>query len=60
MMGQSSSSLVLSVIKTEAPLDCDESGLAKIFHCNNMENELKSCHNKTNLIFHGCGISEYC
>ena len=22
--------------------------LAKIFYCNNMENELRSCHNKTN------------
>ena len=44
--GQSSSSFVPSVIKTEVPLDCDD--LAhKIFCCNNMENELKSYHNKT-------------
>ena len=44
MMGQSSSSLVLSAIKTEVPLDSDDPAL--IFYCNNMENELKSCHNK--------------
>ena len=47
MRGESSSSLVLSVIKTETPLDCDDL-LTKIFCCNNMENELKSCHNMTN------------
>ena len=47
MMGQSSSSLVLNVIKTEVPLDCDDP-VTKIFYCSNMENELKSCHNKTN------------
>ena len=42
--GESSSSLVLSVIKTEVPLDCDELANKKIFYCNNMENELKSRH----------------
>ena len=47
VMGQSSSSLVLSVIKTEVSLDCDDPS-TKIFYCSNMENELKSCHNKTN------------
>ena len=45
MMGQSSSSLVLSAIKTEVPLDSDDPAL-KFFYCNNMENELKSCYNK--------------
>ena len=39
--GESSASLVLSVIKTEVPLDGDE--LA-----NNLENELESCYNKIN------------
>ena len=47
VMGQSSSSLVLSVIKTEVSLDSDDPAL-KFFYCSNMENELKSCHNKTN------------
>ena len=47
--GQSSSSLVLSVIKTEVPLDCDDlTGSTNIFYCSNMENEFKSCHKKTN------------
>ena len=45
-MGQSSSSFVLGVIKTKVPLDCDDP--TKIFYCDSMENELKSCHNKTN------------
>ena len=40
---ESSSSLVLSVIKTEMLLDCDD--LAD--YCNNLENEFQSCHNKT-------------
>ena len=49
VMEQSSSSLVLSVIKTEVHLDCDDpTRPTKIFYCSNMENELKSCHNKTN------------
>ena len=47
VMGQSSSPLVLSVIKTETPLDCDDPAY-QIFYCNNMENEMRSCHNKTN------------
>ena len=42
VMGQS---VVLSEIKTEVSLDCDDQRI-KIFYCNNMENELKSCHNK--------------
>ena len=42
VMGQSSSSLVLSAIKTEV-----DPAYQKIY-CNNMENELRSCHNKTN------------
>ena len=46
--GQSSSSLVPSVIKTEVPLDCDDTVLTKTFYCRNTENELKSYHNKTN------------
>ena len=46
VMGQSSSSLVLSVIKTEVPL----TQRMKIFYCNNIENELKSCHNRINWI----------
>ena len=36
VMGQSSSSLVLSAIKTEVPLDNDDPAY-KIFYCNNME-----------------------
>ena len=42
VMGQSSSSLVLSAIKTDVSLDSDDPG-NKIFHCSNMKNELKSC-----------------
>ena len=45
--GQSSSSFVPSVIKTNAPLDCDDFA-RKDLYCNNMENELKSYQNKTN------------
>ena len=46
VMGQSSSSLMLSVIKTQVLFYCDD--LAnKIFYCSNMEYELKSYHNKT-------------
>ena len=48
VMGQSSSSLVLSVIKTEVPLDCDDPAYQD-FYCTNMENELRSCHNNVNL-----------
>ena len=47
VMGQSISSLVLSAIKTEVLLDSDDPAY-KIFCCHNMENELRSCHNKTN------------
>ena len=47
LMGQSSSSLVLSAIKTEVPLDNDDPAY-KTFSCNNLKNELRSCHNKTN------------
>ena len=39
--GQSSSSFVPSVIKTEVPLGGDDRA-RKIFYFNNMENELKS------------------
>ena len=45
--GESRSSLVLSVIKTEV-LFIVMTQPTKIFYCNNMENELKSCHNNTN------------
>ena len=48
VMGQSSSSLVLSAIKTEVPLGNDDPANKIFFYCNNMENELTSCHNKTN------------
>ena len=47
--GQSSSSLVLSAIKTEVPLDSDDPAY-NFFYCYNMENELRSCHNKTNWV----------
>ena len=47
VMGQSSSSIVLSAIKTEVLLDSDDPACKKIF-CNNMKNELRSCHNKIN------------
>ena len=46
--GQSSSSFVPSVIKTEVPLESDDRVHKEIFYCNNTENELKSYHNKTN------------
>ena len=46
VMGQSSSSLVLSVIKTE-DFWIVMTWSTKIFYCCNMVNELKSCHNKT-------------
>ena len=45
--GQSNSSFVPSVIKTDVPLDCDDLA-PKIFYCNSTENELKSYHNKIN------------
>ena len=48
--GQSSSSLVLSVIKTEVPLDCDDPANQDLLLQNSMENELKSCHNKKNCV----------
>ena len=48
VMGQSSSSLVLSAIKTEVPLGNDDPAYKIFFYCNNMENELTSCHNNTN------------
>ena len=48
--GQSSSSFVPSVIKREVPLDCDDFSRKDLLLCNNMENELKSCHDKTNLV----------
>ena len=40
-------SIVLSEIKTEFPLDCDDPANQDL-HCNNMKTEKKSCHNKTN------------
>ena len=45
--GQSSSSFMPSVIKTVRAFGLMMTLLAKIFHCNNMENEFKSYHNKT-------------
>ena len=41
-------SIVLSAIKTEVLLDCDDPVPTKIFYWSNIENELESCHNKTN------------
>ena len=47
VMGQSSSSLVLSVIKTEVPLDCDDP--ANKDHLLQQYGErIESCHKKTN------------
>ena len=46
VMGQSSSSLVLSVIKTEVPLDC-VTWPTRIFYCNDMKNESNCFHKKT-------------
>ena len=48
MRGQSSSSFVPSVIKTNIPLNCDDTVHIKIFYCKDTENELKSNNNKTN------------
>ena len=48
VMGQSSSSLALSVIKTELLLDCDDPANQDFLLQQHGENELKSCHNKTN------------
>ena len=47
VMGQSSSSLVLSVIKTEVLWDCDDPANQDLLS-QQKENEWKSCHNKTN------------
>ena len=47
VMGQSSSSFVLSEIKTEVPLENGDPTYQN-FLLQNMENELRSCHNKTN------------
>ena len=47
-MGQSSSSLVLSAIKTEVPLDSDDPANQDLLLQHNVKNELRSCHNKTN------------
>ena len=44
VMGQS---IVLSAIKTEVPLDSDDPAYQN-FLFNNLKNELRSCHNKTN------------
>ena len=44
VMGQS---IVLSVIKTEVPLDCDATQHIITFYRSNMKNELKSFHKKT-------------
>ena len=44
--GQSSSSFVPSVIKTNVPLNNDDPA-HKEFHLQDIENELKSYHNKT-------------
>ena len=40
--------LVLSVIKTEVPLDCDCPANQDLLLPHGLENELRSCHNKTN------------
>ena len=47
MGGQSSSSFVPSVIKTNVPLNNDDPLHIKNFYCKDAENELKSYHNKT-------------
>ena len=44
--GQSSSSLVLSVIKTEVPFE-NENPANQTFYHNHMKNELRGLHNKT-------------
>ena len=44
VMGQS---IVLSVIKTEVSLEREMIQYNKTFYCNNMENELRGYHNKT-------------
>ena len=46
MMGQSSSSIVPSVIKTEVPLDSDDPAYQN-FLFQHMKNELRGYHNKT-------------
>ena len=46
VMGQSSSSLVLSVIKTKY-FWIVMTRPTKIFYCSNMKNELRSCHDET-------------
>ena len=55
--GQSSSSFVPSVIKTDVPLDW-MTLLEKISYCNHTENELKK--RQIEQILYGCRIPECC
>ena len=50
MRGQSSSSFVPGVIKTNMPLNDDHPTQKEFFYCKDVENEVKSCHNKTNKV----------
>ena len=47
VIGQSSSSLILSVIKTEIPLDCDDPTNQDLL-LQQYGERIESCHNKTN------------
>ena len=47
MRGQSSPSFVPSVIKTNMLLTDDDPTQKEFFYCKDMENELKSYHNRT-------------
>ena len=61
VMGQSSSSLVLSVIKTEVPLDCDDPAYKDFLLQQYGERiEKLSQQDKLSKILYGCRISECC
>ena len=61
VMGQSSSSLVLSVIKTEVPLDCDDPANKNLpFQQYGERIEKQSQQDKLSNILYGRRISEYC
>ena len=61
VMGQSSSSLVLSVIKTEVPLDCDDPANKNLLFQQYGERiEKLSQQDKLSKILYGRRISEYC
>ena len=61
VMGQSSSSPVLSVIKTEVPLDCDDPANQDLLLQQYGERiEKLSQQDKLSKFLYGCRISEYC